>query len=83
MSSGGVLESIANQSGVSDMLHIEKVYSECGGDQVATILKLLDHRDEAASAKSSERSRLDEMREICEEKDAIFQKWLKDKGLDS
>lgn len=66
-----IKEIISKQTGVSDTLLIEKTFFECGSDVGATVLKLLNH--EYVERPKPERTYFDEIREILDEKDTIFQ----------
>lgn len=61
---------IASQSGVSDMLIIERTFMECNNDTSKTILKLLNLLPEDAPPK--EPSDIDVFRAILNEKDKIY-----------
>lgn len=62
---------IADQANESDLLLVEKTYFQCNGDVGATILRLMDYKYTEAYVRP--RTKFDEMRDILDEKDAIFQ----------
>lgn len=62
---------IADQAGETDLLFVEKTYFQCNGDVGATVLRLMDYKYE--ERQKPPRTKFDEMREILDEKDAIFQ----------
>jgi hypothetical protein len=62
---------ISDQSGETDLLLVEKTYFQCNGDIGATVLRLMDYKYQ--EREQPPRTKFDEMREILDEKDAIFQ----------
>lgn len=69
-----VFEIISKQTGIDDVLLIEKTYYSCGSDTSKTILTLLNidiplQRHEKIE---QEKTVFDDLRQILEEKDAIF-----------
>jgi hypothetical protein len=68
-------EIISKQTGQDDLLIIEKTYFECECDVGETVLKLLN----IAFLKKTKaiRTQFDEMREILDEKDTIYQEVIK------
>jgi len=71
------IQAISSQTGIDDKILIEKTYYECGSDVVATICKLLDiktvPRNDACKTTPSV---FDTIRNICDEKDTIFQELM-------
>jgi hypothetical protein len=61
---------IASQTGVEDLLVIERTFMECNNDTTKTILKLLNRLPEEAAPK--EPSDIDVFRAILNEKDKIY-----------
>lgn len=61
---------IASQSGVTDMLVIERTFMECNNDTSKTILKLINMLPKEAPPK--EPSDIDVFRAILNEKDKIY-----------
>lgn len=62
---------IADQAGETDLLLVEKTYFQCNGDVGATVLRLMNFKYEETEERP--RTKFDEMRDILDEKDAIFQ----------
>jgi hypothetical protein len=75
MSNIELFDIISKQTGVNDLLLIEKTYYECNSDNVTTIYKLLEI--ELPEIKQEKRTIFDDLREICDEKDTIFQEIMK------
>lgn len=75
MSNTELFEIISKQTGVNDLLLIEKTYYECNSDDVKTIYKLLEI--ELPPMKEEKRTLFDDLRQICDEKDTIFQEIMK------
>lgn len=67
---------ISDQTGINDLLHIEKTYYECNGDEVSTILKLMNMSLPKTRNTKKLKTLFDDLREICDEKDTIFQEFL-------
>ena len=61
---------IASQTGVSDMLVIEKTFMECNNDTSKTILKLMDMLP--AEAEPKEPTHIEMFRTILDEKEKIY-----------
>ncbi len=68
-------EIISKQTGELDLVHIEKTYFECDGDIGTTICKLQNISYESKPKKPY--NKFDEIREILDEKDTIYQDYLK------
>ena len=68
-------EIISKQTGEEDLVHIEKTYYECNGDIGATICKIQNISYQEKPKKPY--SKIDEFREILDEKDTIYQDLLK------
>lgn len=66
---------ISNQTGEKDLVNIEKVYYECNGDIGETICKLQNIKYQPKPKRPY--NKMDEMREILDEKDEIFAKKCK------
>jgi hypothetical protein len=79
--SADTFELISKQTGVEDMLLVERTYYECASDEVKTIFKLMDIAVPATRTelRKKERTVFDDLREICDEKDIIFQNVLANK----
>jgi hypothetical protein len=67
-------EIISKQTGELDLVTIERIYFECSGDIGATICKI--QNIEYQNKPKKPYSKFDEMREILDEKDLIFQNHL-------
>lgn len=63
-------EIIASQTGVSDMLVIEKTFMECNNDTSNTILKLMDMLPPKGEPK--EPTKIEMFRTILDEKERIY-----------
>ena len=65
---------IADQTGIQDLLEVEKVYYSCKGDVTNTILTLmkLTIPKERHEKEEDAKTVFDDFRVILEEKDAIF-----------
>jgi hypothetical protein len=65
---------ISKQTGVTDMLLIEKTYYACDSDVAQTILTLMDVVYEKPAKKP--RTLFDDIREIVDEKATVYQNML-------
>lgn len=76
-----LFDRIAVQSGINDMLLIERTYYECNSDEIKTIFKLMDMEmpKQRHEKNPRERTLFDDLRDICDEKDTLFQEILKNK----
>lgn len=72
MSAENVFQLISDQTGIDDLLYIERVYYECKQNQIETILKLL----KVETPVTKPRTLFDDLRDICDAKDTIFQEFL-------
>ena len=74
--SSDIFKMISKQTGVDDLLHIEKIYYECNKDEVATIFKLMGIAMPNIRGEKlvHEQTVFDDLRVICDEKDTIFQR---------
>ncbi len=65
---------ISNQTGIDDLLVVEKTFYECKSDITKTILTLLNKDIPKLRHEKEEHLRtvLDDVREILDEKEAIF-----------
>jgi hypothetical protein len=75
MSNSELFDIISNQTGINDLLLIEKTYYEYNSDEVRTIYKLLEI--ELPQVKEKKLTVFDDLRKICDEKDTIFQEIMK------
>lgn len=67
---------ISKQTGITDHLLIERTYYECDSDSTKTIYKLMEiELPELRERKP--RDVFDDLREICDQKDMIFQDIMK------
>lgn len=64
-----VIESIKMQTNVTDDVVIEQTFKDCQGDVLKTIMKLMDISEPPKKAPTF----FDNLREICDEKDTIYQ----------
>lgn len=64
-------EIISKQTGIEDMLVVEKTYFECNNDIGATVLKLMNFSFKEIPKPPE--TQFDEFRRILDEKDTIFQ----------
>jgi hypothetical protein len=76
MSNSELFNIISKQTGIDDFLLIERAYYECDSDTTKTIFKLLEIELPELRNKRS-RDVFDDLRDICDEKDTIFQEVLK------
>ena len=74
-----IFEMISKQTEVDDLLYIEKLYNECNCDAVATIFKVMqvDMPRIRSERHKDDRNIFDDIRTICDEKEAIFQTKMK------
>ena len=70
-----IKEIISKQTGEKDLIQIEKIYFECNGDIGATICKIQNISYQEKPKKPY--TKIDEMREILDEKDMIFLNHIK------
>lgn len=71
-----VFGDISMQTGVTDMLLIEKTFYECDSDMFKTIFKLMGMDTPVQRHENVRRTLFDDLRDICDEKDAIFHDFL-------
>jgi hypothetical protein len=76
-----VFDRIAIQSGIDDVLLIERTFYECDSDEIKTIFKLMqiEMPKQKHEKNPRERTLFDDLRDICDEKDTMFQEILKNK----
>lgn len=67
---------ISKQTGLNDLIYIERVYYECDRDEIKTIVKLMDRPYALTNEEKRPRTMFDDIRQICDEKDTIFQEML-------
>ena len=67
---------ISKQTGINDHLLIERTYYECDSDSTKTIYKLMEIELPELREKKP-RDVFDDLREICDHKDEIFQDIIK------
>ena len=67
-----LVDIIKSQTGVSDELQIERVFYECNGDIVKTIMKI-SNIDDNTSVIKKENNVFDNIRAIVDEKEKIYQ----------
>lgn len=67
-------EMISVQTGIDDLLLIEKTYYECGSKDIDTICKLMNLKQIPKIEK--EKTIADNLREILDEKEAIYQQFM-------
>lgn len=67
---------ISKQTGITDSLLIERTYYECDSDSTKTIYKLMEIELPELREKKP-RDVFDDLREICDQKDTIFQDIMK------
>lgn len=63
------IDIISSQTGEDDKLYIERVFMECGNDVSKTIIKILNID---TKVEKKENTVFDEIRQILNEKDAIY-----------
>ena len=72
------LNVIKNQTGSTDDLHIERIFYECDGDVVKTIMTISGIQEAAPRQPISAPNVFDDIRKIVNEKEEIFRKISKD-----
>lgn len=75
MSQEELFKIISEQTGEKDLLVVEKTYYECNSNEIDTIFKLMNISPPIKKEKP--RTVFDDLREICDEKDYIFQQIMK------
>jgi hypothetical protein len=68
------LSIISSQTGINDLVYIEKIFYECDGDIGTTVCKLQNIPCENKKKRSNN---FDEMRMILNEKDMIYDNHMK------
>jgi hypothetical protein len=76
MTETSTINIISKQSGIDDLLHVERVYYECDGDMIKTILKLMEQPYVMTKEELKPKTIFDDIRSICDEKDTVFQDFL-------
>jgi len=75
MTNAELFDIISKQTGIDDLLLIEKSYYECNSDCTKTIFKLLEIELPKLRPEKP-KDVFDDLREICDQKDTIFQDFL-------
>jgi hypothetical protein len=71
------IKMISSQTGIDDLILIERAYYECKANTIDTICKLMDIKQVLRNDAAREtKSLMETFREILDEKDTIFQQIL-------
>lgn len=68
-----LFKQISNQCGVNDLVEVEKMYYKCDCNEVKTIFHLMGMEMPLQRHEKTMRTVFDDLRDICDEKDTIFQ----------